>query len=118
MESQHETLEQLHARFTGLEDPRVGRTKLHQLLDIVTIPICDVICGADDWSEIELLGHAKLAFLRASSPYPTAYPLTIPSTQCSLASTRNSSNAASWNGCKTWCVGPAVRSKGSKGLLP
>jgi DDE_Tnp_1-associated len=33
-------------------DPRVEHTTLHQLLDIITIVICEVICGADDWVEV------------------------------------------------------------------
>ena len=33
--------------FASLEDPRVERTKQHQLLDILTIALCAVICGAD-----------------------------------------------------------------------
>ena len=35
-------------RFEGLEDPRVGRAKRHELLDIIVITICAVICGADN----------------------------------------------------------------------
>jgi len=34
--------------FVSLEDPRIERTKLHELLDIVIIAICASICGADD----------------------------------------------------------------------
>jgi len=39
--------------FGALEDPRIERTKLHLLIDIVTISICAVICGADGPSDIE-----------------------------------------------------------------
>ena len=74
MESQHETVAQLRARFASLQDPRVERTKLHQLLDIITIAICAVICGADDWSEIELFGHAKEAFFKSFLPLPNGIP--------------------------------------------
>jgi len=69
-----EPLEQLRTRFASLQDPRVERTKLHQLLDIITIAICAVICGADDWSEIELFGHAKEAFFRSFLPLPNGIP--------------------------------------------
>ena len=55
-------LEQLRERFSALGDPRVERTKLHELLDIITIAICAVICGADDWVEIEQFGNDKRAF--------------------------------------------------------
>ena len=40
-------------RFGDLEDSRVERTKFHQLRDIIVIAICAVICGADNWVEIE-----------------------------------------------------------------
>ncbi len=39
--------------FADLEDPRIDRTKLHQLLDIIIIAICAVICGADTWVDVE-----------------------------------------------------------------
>ena len=32
--------------FRELDDPRIERSKRHQLLDIVAIAICAVICGA------------------------------------------------------------------------
>jgi predicted transposase YbfD/YdcC len=69
-----DAIEQLRTRFATLQDPRVERTKLHQLLDIVTIAICAVICGADDWSEIELFGHAKEAFFKSFLPLPNGIP--------------------------------------------
>lgn len=74
MEGQSASLEQLRERFATLQDPRVERTKLHQLLDIITIAICAVICGADDWSEIELFGHAKEAFFRSFLALPNGIP--------------------------------------------
>src|SRR5258708_3356676 len=55
-------LEQLRERFSALGDPREERTKLHELLYIITIAICAVICGADDWVEIEQFGNDKRAF--------------------------------------------------------
>ena len=51
--------------FEDLEDPRVERTKFHQLSDIIVIAICAVICGADNWVEIEEFGHAKREWLEA-----------------------------------------------------
>ena len=45
--------------FEGLEDPRVDRAKRHELLYIIVITICGVICGADNWVEIEECGNAK-----------------------------------------------------------
>ena len=40
--------------FGALEDPRIERCKRHQLLDIITIAICAVICGADSWVYVEV----------------------------------------------------------------
>jgi len=38
--------------FSILPDPRVERTKLHKLEDILTIAICAVICGGETWVDI------------------------------------------------------------------
>ena len=35
--------------FATLTDPRIDHTKRHQLLDILTIALCAIICGADEW---------------------------------------------------------------------
>ncbi len=53
----------IREQFATLEDPRVERTKQHQLLDIITIALCAVICGADTWVDIEAWGQAKQAWL-------------------------------------------------------
>lgn len=45
--------------FGNLTDPRIDRTKLHKLLDILVIAICAVICGADSWEDVEDFGNAK-----------------------------------------------------------
>jgi predicted transposase YbfD/YdcC len=64
----------LHDAFADLPDPRIERTKRHQLLDIITIAICAVICGADSWTDIELFGHAKLAWLKTVLALPNGIP--------------------------------------------
>jgi predicted transposase YbfD/YdcC len=60
--------------FSDLEDPRVDRTKLHQLLDIVVIAICAVICGADSWVEVESFGQAKQKWLKTFLALPNGIP--------------------------------------------
>src|SRR5215207_635540 len=52
----------LVAHFTALEDPRVERTKLHPLDNVVSIAICAVICGAETWDDIAAFGAAKAAW--------------------------------------------------------
>lgn len=50
--------------FAVIEDPRIDRTKRHKLIDIITIAICAVICGADGWVAIETYGCAKYEWLK------------------------------------------------------
>jgi predicted transposase YbfD/YdcC len=50
--------------FGQVTDPRVERTKEHVLLDIIVIAVCGVICGADNWVEIELWGQENERWLR------------------------------------------------------
>ncbi len=64
----------LRAHFAALPDPRVDRTKRHQLLDIVTIVICAVLCGADTWVDVEAWGKAKLGWLRSFLALPHGVP--------------------------------------------
>jgi len=45
--------------FSIIDDPRVERSKQHKLIDIITIAICAVICGAEGWTEIETYGVTK-----------------------------------------------------------
>jgi hypothetical protein len=64
----------LEKHFASLEDPRVDRTKLHQLLDIIVIAICAAICGADGWVDVELFGNAKLNWFRQFLALPDGIP--------------------------------------------
>jgi len=64
----------LEEHFGALEDPRVDRTKRHELLDIIVIAICAVICGADSWVDVELFGSAKLNWLRRFLALPNGIP--------------------------------------------
>ena len=50
--------------FAQMTDPRVERSRQHQLIDIITIAICAVICGADTWVDIESYGRAKQEWLK------------------------------------------------------
>ncbi len=52
----------LSVHFAELTDPRLERQKLHQLKDILAIAICAMLCGADNWVEIERFGRAKEAW--------------------------------------------------------
>ena len=43
----------------ALEDPRIDRTKKHELIDILIIAICAAICGAKTWIDIQDFGESK-----------------------------------------------------------
>jgi predicted transposase YbfD/YdcC len=64
----------LQEHFATLEDPRVERTKHHQLLAIITIALCAVICGADTWVDVEEFGHAKRAWFETFLELPNGIP--------------------------------------------
>jgi len=62
------------AYFGELEDPRVSPATRHQLLDIVAIALCAILCGADPWVEVEAFGRAKEAWLRTFLGLPHGIP--------------------------------------------
>jgi predicted transposase YbfD/YdcC len=64
----------IQQHFGGVKDPRIDRCKHHQLLDILVITICAIICGADDWTEVEAFGNAKLTWFRAFLDLPHGIP--------------------------------------------
>ncbi len=64
----------ISSHFGDLEDPRVDRTKRHQLIDIITITICAVISGADTWVDIEAYGKAKYKWLKKFLELPNGIP--------------------------------------------
>lgn len=64
----------LLTHFQVLQDPRLERSRLHNLLDIVAITICAVICGADSWVEVQKYGIAKYDWLKGFLQLPNGIP--------------------------------------------
>jgi predicted transposase YbfD/YdcC len=60
--------------FADLTDPRINRSRLHELLDIVAIAICAVVAGADSWDDIEDFGKAKHDWLKTFLDLPNGIP--------------------------------------------
>ncbi len=50
--------------FQTITDPRIERCRRHELIDILFLAICAVLCGAEGWEEIEDFGHARLTWLK------------------------------------------------------
>lgn len=60
--------------FSTLEDPRIDRTRRHDLMDIIVLAICAVICGADGWDDIEEFGEIKYDWLKTFLLLPNGIP--------------------------------------------
>jgi predicted transposase YbfD/YdcC len=69
-----EPLGSIRIHFSKLEDPRLGRQKLHQLMDIIVIAICAVICGAETWVDIENFGKARIEWFQKFLELPNGIP--------------------------------------------
>lgn len=50
--------------FAGLPDPRARPAQRHDLVDILAIALCAVLCGADTFVDIARFGQAKEGWLR------------------------------------------------------
>jgi predicted transposase YbfD/YdcC len=65
----------IEEEFGSITDPRIERTKLHKLIDILVIAICAAICSCDSWEDVEEFGKAKQewfeTFLELSNGIPS-----------------------------------------------
>lgn len=60
--------------FSEVKDFRVQGRCLHMLEDILMLSLCAVICGAEDFEDIENYGHQKKTFLRRFLQLPNGIP--------------------------------------------
>ena len=67
------TVALLTDRFASLQDPRTGRAKRHEFMDVIVIAICAVICGYDSWVDVEMFGKAKKDWLEPPARTPQRY---------------------------------------------
>jgi predicted transposase YbfD/YdcC len=65
---------ELLEHFQELEDPRIERCKEHLLIDIVTIAICAVIGGAENFVEIATFGQARKDWFGGFLALPNGIP--------------------------------------------
>src|SRR3984957_3618791 len=54
----------LVAHFQNLPDPRVNRRKEHDLIDVLVIAICTLLCGGESFNDMEDFGRAKEDWFR------------------------------------------------------
>ena len=62
------------ACFRDLPDPRVDRTRDHELGDILVIALCTLLCGGDTFTDMQRFGEAKKAWLQTFLRLPAGIP--------------------------------------------
>jgi predicted transposase YbfD/YdcC len=60
--------------FEQLKDPRVERTKLYPLVEILFVTLCGSVCGAESWRDFVIFGKEKLEFLREYYAFTNGIP--------------------------------------------
>ncbi len=64
----------LSESFEVLKDPRLERARRHSLINIITIAICAVICGADNFVSMASFGRAKKEWFQTFLDLPYGVP--------------------------------------------
>jgi len=57
-------LAEMFSTFENLADPRLSRTRRHELFDLIVVALCATIAGANHWADIERFGDERLGWLR------------------------------------------------------
>ena len=60
--------------FADIDDPRVVARSSHLLIDVLTIAVCAILCGAEGWADMELFGKSKEEWLRTFLKLPNGIP--------------------------------------------
>jgi len=63
----------ISAHFAKIDDPRKYNIR-HNLIDIITITICAVTCGAQNWIDVEQYGKSKYDWLKQFLELPANIP--------------------------------------------
>ena len=57
-----------------ITDPRVNRTKGHELIDILVLAICALLCRAETFNDMEDFGKAKEDWFKTFLSLPNGIP--------------------------------------------
>jgi len=63
----------ISSHFATIKDPRHHNT-LHNMIDIITIAICAIICGAEKWTQIAEFGRSKYEWFSQFLELPNGSP--------------------------------------------
>ena len=58
--------------FGGLEDPRTGPARRHDLTEMILVALCAVLCGADTWEDIAEWAKGNQNGRRCANTGPTS----------------------------------------------
>ena len=62
------------SHFGIVSDPRIDRSKLYPLTEILFVVLSGSICGAESWRDYVLFGKEKLDFMRQYYPFENGIP--------------------------------------------
>ena len=60
--------------FDEIEDPRIDRRRVHNLIDLIVIAICAVICNADGWADMRTWAETHRQWLERFLELPGGLP--------------------------------------------
>lgn len=64
----------LVAHFAPMRDPRIKRRKEHELIDILVIAVCTLLCGGEGFNDMEDFGKAKYEWFKTFLKLPHGIP--------------------------------------------
>lgn len=64
----------LLTHFQALPDPRTQRAPEHQLIDLLVIAVCTLLCGGEGFNDMEDFGHAKHDWFKTFLELPHGIP--------------------------------------------
>lgn len=68
-------LDGVQHHFSGLRDPRRNHwNRRHDFHDVLTIALCSIICGADNWVSVTRFGEAKRDWFQTFLGLPNGIP--------------------------------------------
>lgn len=74
MQNKPSSSRHLKDHFASLADPRTGRAKRHELLDILLIAVCAMLCGAESFAEMAEFGRCKRGWFKTWLALPHGIP--------------------------------------------
>jgi predicted transposase YbfD/YdcC len=64
----------LKTHFQSIPDPRTGPAQRHELLDILLIAVCSMLCGAESFADMALFGRCQWAWFKTWLALPRGIP--------------------------------------------